>query len=137
MTRVGSQRHRKKNNRQRWSASRTKCFTLGERRAMVISQLKPIYQHSVFAVGTDRGIVPNTGPLHPTQESETVGPKTSVRFLAQAAFPLHLRIQTHKARILPVNLRYLHAKHPPPPSPPPPPPPPPPSSSSSSSSLNR
>jgi hypothetical protein len=35
---------------QTWSASRTYCFTLGERRATVISQLKPIYQHLVFAV---------------------------------------------------------------------------------------
>ena len=91
---------------------------------MVIRQLKAIYQYSVFAVCIDRIFVPNTMPSRETYRSElgqaatshsvqsvTVGPRTSVRFLAQAAFPLHARVQTHEARILPINLRYLHAKH--------------------------
>jgi len=82
------------------------------------------YQHSVFAVCTDRIFAPNAMPSPETYRSEpgqaatshavqsaTVGPRTSVRFLAQAGFPLHPRVQTHDTSILPVNLRYLHAKH--------------------------
>jgi len=82
------------------------------------------YQHSVFAVCTDRILAPNAMPSPKTCRSEpgqaatshsvqsaAVGPRTPVRFLAQAGFPLHPRSQTHETRILPVNLRYLDAQN--------------------------